>query len=59
VFASPRRAALGEEGNVCIYIFPEGWFWYIPLARQTSVGCVLHQRVVKRAPDRWRTRSRR
>ena len=31
-----------------LYIFPEGWFWYIPLARdETSVGCVLHQRVVK------------
>src|SRR5207302_1417639 len=31
--------------------FPEGWFWYIPLARdETSVGCVLHQRTVKARP---------
>src|SRR4029453_18527807 len=43
-----RSAAAGEEGHVRIYIFPDGWFWYIPLARdETSVGCVLHQRVVK------------
>jgi flavin-dependent dehydrogenase len=47
-FQGARRWPGREEGNVRIYIFPEGWFWYIPLARdETSVGCVLHSRVVK------------
>ncbi len=47
-FRGARRFPGREEGHVRIYIFPEGWFWYIPLARdETSVGCVLHQRVVK------------
>lgn len=50
-FRSARRFPGREEGHVRIYIFPEGWFWYIPLARdETSVGCVLHQRVVKARP---------
>ena len=47
-FRGARRFPGREEGHVRIYIFPEGWFWYIPLAHdETSVGCVLHQRVVK------------
>jgi flavin-dependent dehydrogenase len=47
-FQGAKRWPGREEGNVRIYIFPEGWFWYIPLARdETSVGCVLHSRVVK------------
>jgi flavin-dependent dehydrogenase len=47
-FRGARRFPGRAEGNVRLYIFPEGWFWYIPLARdETSVGCVLHQRVVK------------
>jgi flavin-dependent dehydrogenase len=47
-FQGARRWAGRDEGNVRIYIFPEGWFWYIPLARdETSVGCVLHSRTVK------------
>lgn len=47
-FRGARRFPGREEGNVRLYIFPEGWFWYIPLARdETSVGCVLHQRVVR------------
>jgi flavin-dependent dehydrogenase len=47
-FRGARRFPGREEGNVRLYIFPEGWFWYIPLARdETSVGCVLHQGVVK------------
>ena len=46
-----RRFPGREEGHVRIYYFPEGWFWYIPLARdETSVGCVLHQRTVKARP---------
>jgi flavin-dependent dehydrogenase len=47
-YRGARRFPGREEGHVRIYIFPEGWFWYIPLARdETSVGCVLHKRVVK------------
>ena len=47
-FRGARRFPGREEGNVRLYIFPEGWFWYIPIARdETSVGCVLHQKVVK------------
>src|SRR4030095_2517696 len=31
-FRGARRFPGREEGHVRIYIFPEGWFWYIPLA---------------------------
>src|SRR5205823_11483531 len=42
------RAAGREEGNIRIYIFEDGWFWYIPFAGDvTSVGCVLHARTVR------------
>src|SRR5262245_53248608 len=47
-FRGARRFPGREEGHVRIYIFPDGWFWYIPIAHdETSVGCVLHQRAVK------------
>ncbi len=50
-YRGARRWPGREEGNVRIYIFPEGWFWWIPLARdETSVGCVLHSRVVRAWP---------
>jgi flavin-dependent dehydrogenase len=50
-YRGARRFAGREEGHVRIYIVPDGWFWYIPLAHdETSVGCVLHQRVVKARP---------
>ena len=36
------------EGHIRIYLFEHCWFWWIPFAGDlTSVGCVLHQRVVK------------
>jgi flavin-dependent dehydrogenase len=36
------------EGHIRIYLFEHGWFWWIPFAGDlTSVGCVLHQQVVK------------
>jgi flavin-dependent dehydrogenase len=36
------------EGHIRIYLFEHGWFWWIPFAGDlTSIGCVLHQRVVK------------
>jgi flavin-dependent dehydrogenase len=42
-----RRSGL-EEGNIRVYVFRDGWFWWIPLAREvTSVGAVCHARTVK------------
>jgi flavin-dependent dehydrogenase len=36
------------EGYIRIVLFEHGWFWWIPFAGDlTSVGCVLHRRVVK------------
>jgi flavin-dependent dehydrogenase len=37
-----------QEGYIRIILFEHGWFWWIPFAGDLmSVGCVLHQRVVK------------
>jgi flavin-dependent dehydrogenase len=34
-----------EEGNVRVYLFEGGWFWWIPLANDlTSIGAVIHAR---------------
>jgi flavin-dependent dehydrogenase len=42
------RAAGIDQGNIRLYVFPDGWFWWIPLAGDlTSVGCVLHARTVR------------
>jgi flavin-dependent dehydrogenase len=39
------------EGYIRIVLFEHGWFWWIPFAGDvTSVGCVLHRRVVKARP---------
>jgi flavin-dependent dehydrogenase len=47
-FKGARRWAGREEGNIRIYIFEDGWFWWIPFAGDvTSVGCVLHARTVQ------------
>ena len=47
-FRGATRAPGREEGNIRIYIFEDGWFWYIPFAGDvTSVGCVLHARTVR------------
>jgi len=47
-YRGAKRFPGNEEGDVRIYIFPDGWFWYIPLAHdETSVGCVMHARVAK------------
>jgi 2-polyprenyl-6-methoxyphenol hydroxylase-like FAD-dependent oxidoreductase len=47
-FKGGRRWSGLEEGNIRIFIFPAGWFWYIPFATgTTSVGCVLHARTVR------------
>jgi flavin-dependent dehydrogenase len=37
-----------DEGNVRIYLFDDGWFWWFPLAGDlTSVGCVMHARTAR------------
>jgi len=37
-----------EEGNVRIYLFDGGWFWWIPMGGDlTSIGVVLHARVAR------------
>jgi flavin-dependent dehydrogenase len=47
-FKGARRWTGREEGNIRIYIFEDGWFWWIPFAGDvTSVGCVLHARTVQ------------
>ena len=47
-FRGARRWPGRDEGNVRIYIFEDGWFWWIPFAGDlTSVGCVLHARTVR------------
>jgi len=47
-FRGARRWPGRDEGNIRIYVFPDGWFWWIPFAGDvTSVGCVLHARTVR------------
>jgi flavin-dependent dehydrogenase len=44
------RFAGEEEGNIRIYLFDAGWFWWIPFAREagiTSIGAVMHARTVR------------
>jgi flavin-dependent dehydrogenase len=37
-----------EEGNIRLYLFDGGWFWWIPFTNDvTSVGAVLHARTVR------------
>jgi flavin-dependent dehydrogenase len=41
-FAGARRDCGKREGNVIIYWFDHGWFWFIPLADgATSIGAVV------------------
>lgn len=50
-FRAAERWPGRTEGHIRIYLFEHGWFWWIPFAGDvTSVGCVLHQRVVKSRP---------
>jgi 2-polyprenyl-6-methoxyphenol hydroxylase-like FAD-dependent oxidoreductase len=47
-FRGGRRWPGRELGNIRIWIFEPGWFWYIPFHNgTTSVGCVLHARTVQ------------
>ena len=59
-FRGARRFPGREEGHVRIYIFPEGWFWYIPIAHdETSVDACSTSAWSRAARDRWRRSSRR
>ncbi len=47
-FRGARRWPGRDEGNIRIFIFEDGWFWWIPFSGDvTSVGCVLHARTVR------------
>ena len=47
-FRGAGRAPAPDEGNIRIYVFEQGGFWWIPLAGDlTSVGCVMHARAVR------------
>jgi flavin-dependent dehydrogenase len=40
-----------EEGNIRVYLFEGGWFWWIPFANDlTSIGAVLHARTAREHP---------
>ncbi len=42
------RAPAPDDGNIRIFVFESGWFWWIPLAGdRTSVGCVTHAKTVQ------------
>ena len=37
-----------DEGLIRLYIFEDGWFWWIPFAGDlTSIGCVLHSKTAR------------
>ena len=47
-FRGGKRWPGREYGNIRIFVFESGWFWYIPFTDgTTSVGCVLHARTVR------------
>jgi flavin-dependent dehydrogenase len=47
-FTGARRNCGRQEGNISIYWFDHGWFWFIPLADgATSVGAVVWPRYMK------------
>ena len=47
-FEGAPRWSGRDEGLIQLYIFDEGWFWWIPFADgRTSIGCVLHARTVQ------------
>ena len=50
-FRGAERFAGKEEGITRIYVFDDGWCWWIPLAGDvTSVGAVMHSRAVTAWP---------
>ena len=54
-FAGARRECGKREGNVIIYWFDHGWFWFIPLADgATSIGAVVWPYYMKSRSTRLR-----
>ena len=50
-FHGARRNAGADEGNITIYWFEHGWFWFIPLSDgATSVGAVVWPYYLKQRP---------
>jgi flavin-dependent dehydrogenase len=47
-FRGARRWPGREEGNIRIFIFEDGWFWWIPFTGDvTSIGCVMHAKTAR------------
>lgn len=47
-FRGARRHAGADEGNITIYWFEHGWFWFIPLSDgATSIGAVVWPHYLK------------
>lgn len=47
-FRGADRLSGKEEGNIRIYVFDAGWFWWIPLADDlTSIGAVVHAKTAR------------
>ena len=47
-FTGARRDCGKREGNITVYWFDHGWFWFIPLADgTTSIGAVVWPRYLK------------
>jgi flavin-dependent dehydrogenase len=50
-FHGARRHLGADEGNITIYWFEHGWFWFIPLADgATSIGAVVWPPYLKQRP---------
>jgi len=50
-FRNARRNAGENEGNITVFWFEHGWFWFIPLADgATSIGAVVWPAYLKRRP---------
>ena len=50
-FTGARREPGRRAGNICIFWFDHGWFWFIPLADgMTSVGAVVWPSYMKTRP---------
>ncbi|MGN6666257.1 MAG: NAD(P)/FAD-dependent oxidoreductase [Trinickia sp.] len=50
-FEGAQRHAGADEGNITIYWFEHGWFWFIPLADgATSIGAVVWPQYLKQRP---------
>jgi flavin-dependent dehydrogenase len=47
-YEGASRWAGRDEGLIRLYIFEDGWFWWIPFSGDvTSIGCVLHARTAR------------